>query len=129
MLLRILAVLGAMALLVPAARAEELTEAQRRAVADAVRETLKDPDSANFKWLAVPATEIETDVGGVFYCGLVNAKNSYGGYVGFQPYAAMLIRTKSGEWVATRMDSDLPGPEETRVAAVYATCRQEGYQF
>ena len=43
---------------------------------DAVLSTLKDPDSAQFQ-----------NVKG--YCGEVNSKNSYGGYVGFKRYVAM----------------------------------------
>lgn len=46
----------------------------------AVREQLKDPDSARFR---------NTTVSGVAYCGEVNAKNSYGGYVGFKRFIAI----------------------------------------
>lgn len=43
---------------------------------EAVLRTLKDPDSAQFQ-----------NVKG--YCGEVNSKNSYGGYVGFKRYVSM----------------------------------------
>ena len=42
---------------------------------------LKDPDSANFRNEKVIQNET-----GIYVCGEVNAKNSYGGYVGFMPY-------------------------------------------
>lgn len=50
------------------------------AIRDAVKETLKDPDSAKFK------TEL---VSGNIVCGEVNAKNSYGGYSGGRKYMAV----------------------------------------
>ena len=45
-------------------------------VVEAVKAKLKDPDSAKFK--DVKATGPDS------YCGWVNAKNSFGGYTGFQ---------------------------------------------
>jgi hypothetical protein len=46
----------------------------------AVLNSLKDPDSARFR---------NTSVNGATYCGEVNAKNSYGGYVGFKRFVAI----------------------------------------
>lgn len=48
---------------------------------EGVIEELKDPDSANFRNEKVIQNET-----GMYVCGEVNAKNSYGGYVGFMPY-------------------------------------------
>lgn len=45
----------------------------------AVLDLLKDPGSAQFR---------KTYVNGQYFCGEVNAKNSYGGYVGFRRFAA-----------------------------------------
>jgi hypothetical protein len=47
-----------------------------KAVIEAVKAQLKDPDSAQFKGIVQsgPST----------YCGWVNAKNGFGGYSGFQ---------------------------------------------
>jgi hypothetical protein len=45
----------------------------------AVALQLKDPESARFR---------DAFVNGSSYCGQVNAKNSYGGYVGFKRFAA-----------------------------------------
>ena len=44
----------------------------------AVIARLKDPDSANFKGVEVNSQRI--------VCGLVNARNSFGGYVGFSAF-------------------------------------------
>lgn len=51
-----------------------------------VKEALKDPASADFGDV-VPGKR-----GGATWCGSVNAKNSMGGYVGFQRYVAVLAR-------------------------------------
>lgn len=46
---------------------------------EAVRNQMKDPDSAVFK-------DVETSKGGGVACGLVNGKNGFGAMVGFQPF-------------------------------------------
>lgn len=55
-----------------------LTAANKEQIAKAVKDQLKDPDSARFRWPAVQEWGL--------YCGWVNAKNSYGGYAGFEPF-------------------------------------------
>lgn len=48
---------------------------------------LKDPGSAIFKESAFyPDKESGSNESNGYVCGLVNAKNSFGGYIGFQPY-------------------------------------------
>jgi hypothetical protein len=49
---------------------------------DAVLNRLRDPDSAKFKDLVA---SVSND-GEVFFCGRLNAKNSYGGYTGFETF-------------------------------------------
>lgn len=51
---------------------------EEREVRNAVSEQLKDPQSARF--------QNEREVRKGLYCGEVNAKNSFGGYTGFQPF-------------------------------------------
>jgi hypothetical protein len=53
-------------------------------VEQAVREQLKDPSSAQFG----PTSFFKDTTGEMFACGSVNAKNSYGGYVGSTPFYA-----------------------------------------
>ena len=48
----------------------------------AIKEGLKDPESAQFKNIAVKTNSL----GEVAVCGEVNARNSFGGYVGFQSF-------------------------------------------
>jgi hypothetical protein len=52
----------------------------------AVMDSLKDPDSAKFK----PFTLVTDADGNKKVCGQVNAKNAYGGYVGFTGFAYTL---------------------------------------
>jgi hypothetical protein len=57
-----------------------------------VRNELKDPGSAEFSHLELKKT---TDGTISVLCGMVNAKNSFGGYVGPKPFtAAQSIREK-----------------------------------
>jgi hypothetical protein len=60
----------------------ELSTAQLETVQESVRNDLKDPDSARFGG-TVAGTSSQ---GKVTVCGWVNAKNSYGGYAGKQPF-------------------------------------------
>jgi len=65
----------------------ELTEEQQLAATASVRELLKDPDSATFSGL-YGAKRIDGE-GPLVVCGYVNAKNSYGGYVGKKRFFAL----------------------------------------
>jgi hypothetical protein len=76
----------------PAVKPDLIAQARER-----VKEILKDPDSAKFR------TEFVGKDGAV--CGFVNAKNSYGGYSGFERYVVSLesVLLDSGE--SWKMDS------------------------
>ena len=67
----------------------ELSDTQFSTVKSAVRQNMKDPDSAQFgRYVAFRTTDSEgeqTD----YVCGYVNGKNSFGGYVGMTPYIAL----------------------------------------
>lgn len=63
-----------------------LTNEQKAAVEKGVRESLKDPSSSVFG----PMSASEKRSGVFYVCGYVNAKNSFGGYVGNQPYIGVL---------------------------------------
>lgn len=62
-----------------------------------VKAGLKDPGSAQFSELRVVGAEMQQRV-----CGLVNAKNSYGGYTGNQRFLVMAGSAYYGD--------DRPGP-------------------
>lgn len=72
----------------------------------AVKRTLKDPDSAKFEWpngfvYGWYKQPFGKKFNGWITCGLVNAKNGYGGYVG---RAAVIVVLQSGAVVETNMD-------------------------
>ena len=76
-----------------------LQKAQEDAIRSAVLARLKDPESARFG-------EIKAGVnsnGKILACGLVNSKNSYGGYTGMQPYSVEML----GETVTIQGPSEL----------------------
>ncbi|AJJ69510.1 Uncharacterised protein [Yersinia pseudotuberculosis] len=62
----------------------------KKLVEDAIRNELKDPDSAKFSDITTPRKEVMVKnrnfVYGYSSCVYVNAKNSYGGYAGKQLY-------------------------------------------
>lgn len=63
-----------------------LSEAEMGAIKARLTPMLKDPDSANFG----PTMAGKQPDGTVLVCGNVNAKNSFGGYIGMKPYYATL---------------------------------------
>lgn len=75
-----------------------MTEAECRAIVEPfLADRMKDPSSVQFRhtacekgyWGASPILGQST-VFGYFQSGQINAKNSYGGYVGFKPYKALI---------------------------------------
>ena len=77
-----------------------LTPVEKTALRASLVRTMKDPDAAQFKWM--PAVVAKTDIPmdrPIGYCGLINGKNSYGGYVGFKRFYATLTRNPKGEYV------------------------------
>ncbi|CAH2606379.1 conserved protein of unknown function (plasmid) [Rhodovastum atsumiense] len=58
---------------------------------DGVKDRLRDPDSAEFKNVFVRSLDENTRA----VCGLINAKNGFGGRVGFTPF--LVIFKKSGD--------------------------------
>ena len=65
----------------------ELEPSERDLLQRELFKQLKDPDSAKVRWPAF--------LGGTAYCGFFNAKNSYGGYVGYQAFMAS-VKKKDG---------------------------------
>ena len=84
----------------------QITEPEKAAVRLAIEQRLMDPMSAQYRWLPTVAADGA-------YCGYVNAKNRYGGYVGFASFLAWIrkpnedgsprvvlnmLATKPGNW-------------------------------
>lgn len=64
-----------------------LSEAQIAAVQRPIIADLKDPESARFTGIAAA----RSPSGAIAVCGYVNAKNSFGGYVGAKPFVGTLV--------------------------------------
>jgi hypothetical protein len=73
-----------------AANRVKLTKDLEKAIERAVKEDLKDPESAMFKHTIAFKDKDES----ITACGLVNSKNSYGGYVGDKAYRATVMLLK-----------------------------------
>lgn len=67
----------------------ELTPEEKHSLSQIISQSLKDPESARFKWMPVVLRERE---GITEYCGLVNGKNGYGGYTGFKRFYGHLAK-------------------------------------
>ena len=80
--------LAGLAILSSAALAQTAPELDEKLLQAAFQSELKDADSAKFRALRY---KMDTPEGWTM-CGEVNAKNSYGGYVGFQPFYALVLK-------------------------------------
>jgi hypothetical protein len=69
-----------------------LSQSEKTALASSLSQTLKDPGAAQFKWMPLNVTD-QNPTG---YCGLVNGKNSFGGYNGYRPFFAMISKAPDG---------------------------------
>lgn len=106
------------------AEARELSKKERTIVETAVKSSLKDPASATFKWLPLlPSADPAQP-----YCGLVNAKNSYGGYVGDAPFLVMVV-TEGGDKIlhAVVIGMATGDPTDTDSQVTRSFCTDYGY--
>lgn len=98
----------------------ELTAQEKISLGKSLASSLKDPESARFEWTKIPKNFTSS---GFDYCARVNSKNSYGGYVGTQPFYAFVIteggRIKTGQIIGV-------GSTESDRVAVLTMCRQKG---
>ena len=96
-----------------------LSALQISAVQREVRSNLKDPESARFGAIAASRSES----GKYAVCGFVNGRNSYGGYMGMQPYAGTLVTVASQNsfLIYSFNDGEIHNPWITR-----AYCRNSG---
>jgi hypothetical protein len=101
----------------------ELSPVEKVALAAAFAESLKDPGSAQFKW--VPVVLLERDGGTFDYCGLVNSRNSYGGYAGFQKFYAQIGKNDKGAF--TRGLIRTIASDDVNIVATDGLCEKHGY--
>ena len=89
--------LGAMAAVAQegsSSKLHELDDREKKVVTKAFFEALKDPDSAKIRWMPFN--------GNKYYCGQVNATNSYGGYTGYKYFNIDVDVDTGGRITATK---------------------------
>lgn len=112
---------------VVAAPKRDLTSAEKLSFAPVLAEGLKDPAAAQFKWMPVVLTERD---GITDYCGLVNGKNSYGGYTGFVRFYAQLKKDDKGQFIKATLREIEPANREPNPLDprwLNGICEQFGY--
>jgi hypothetical protein len=75
----------------------DLTAVEKQTLSKSLSKGLKDPASARFTWLKFPK-----NIESVTYCGMVNSKNSNGGYTGSMPFMAV-VTVKNGKAVGATL--------------------------
>lgn len=96
-----------------------LSSIQVAAVHNGVKAGLKDPFSAVFGRLAAS----KTSAGLIHVCGIVNSKNSFGGYVGDTAYYGLLIEGANGRRVFSLMGL---AENNNQVMVITTMCRETG---
>jgi hypothetical protein len=100
----------------PAAPRTVTVSAQKMAVyQSAVADTLRDPESARFRGVRVVREADGSDA----LCGELNAKNAYGGYVGYEPFYSPLVE------VGNKAVAVLWSPSRVGLEAVLEKCGRE----
>ncbi len=100
--------------------ARELSDAEKSVISKAMLDSLKDPESVRFKW--PPYVD-----GSDLYCGYVNAKNSFGGYVGDARFSAFVVLVDGEIKVAAPVGIATGDPSDSTSQAVGMTCAIKGY--
>lgn len=95
-----------------------LSAADIVAVQKGVRERLKDPESSRFGGMGASKRRD----GLIYVCGVVNARNSFGGYTGSQPFIGLL----QSDGIATRFGVFGIGGTDIETSAVLGECRDAG---
>lgn len=101
----------------PVVRMVALTEHQTTLILDGLRSVLKDPQSAILGRLKAGAVEQRED-SPAYVCGYVNAKNSFGGYVGDRPFFGLL---RGGSFMLGALGND-----RTESEVIYDMCNKLG---
>lgn len=104
----------------PVTLSEKLVSWVRKGVAA----RLKDPESARFGEMK----GMSDNNGAIVVCGLVNAKNSFGGYTGMLPFNGLLSEISNGETKRPFLVLGIGGSElDTRV--VLDVCLRHGIRL
>jgi hypothetical protein len=110
------------------AKARELTAPEKAALGRIIAASLKDPGAAQFRWMPI----IDRTRDGITdYCGLVNSKNSFGGYSGFVRFYVQLSKDDSGMFMRAAVRAIEPPNRETNLLDprwMNGICENFGYR-
>lgn len=109
------------------AATRQLTSSEKQIISTSLGRTLKDPASAQYHFPPVPLTSLSKGAK-VPYCFTVNAKNSFGGYVGQKMIVSLLIVSKGkivGFEYTTGLNDETPALRETTAEL----CALLGFRF
>jgi hypothetical protein len=104
-----------------------LTPGEKGSIGTAVSSKLKDPASAAFRWMPVSLVQRNDGSGITDYCGLVNAKTSYGGYAGFSMFYVQMRKNNQGQFSDIDLRLLMNHADAVSVRATEGACRQFGY--
>lgn len=94
----------------------KLTERDMKVVKAGVRDAFRDPESARFGGFR--ASRSKADV--IAVCGLVNAKNGYGGYTGETPFIGTIVGSGGSIYVI------MVAFTRSEIISVSRVCRSAG---
>lgn len=98
------------------------TDAQKAEIVAQIKDKLVDGQSAQWRWA-------DRAPGKDWYCGFVNAKNSFGGYTGFRPYVILYGINDTGKAgvVVFHLANDNPRSRDS--LTVVNLCPANGYSL
>ncbi|WP_095058022.1 hypothetical protein [Pseudomonas sp. Irchel s3f7] len=97
--------------------AKDFTSEQKKKLQDVVRDQLLDSESAKFK--------LGKYQGGTVYCGLVNSKNSFGGYAGNAVFQVFVLPSGGYQFLGMG-DGD---SESVPSVTITQSCAEHGYKL
>jgi len=128
-LIRTMLVVATLIGLQSTALARDLTLAEKKIVADVLRDRLRDPASAMFKWGplqgAVKSYDDSSETS-IVYCAYVNSRNAYGGFVGDTPFRVFLVLINDVVAIAAVVGI---GGSQIQTDTTYDLCAEDGYDL
>ncbi|MGA2891343.1 MAG: hypothetical protein ABSE22_00645 [Xanthobacteraceae bacterium] len=88
----------------PGLLSRDLLATEKATLGHVLSRTFKDPGSAQFQWGPV---WYAPNTASTEYCGIVNSKNSYGAYTGYQMFHATLYPDAKGQYTSGTLDGIL----------------------
>lgn len=97
----------------PLGEPRSLTPEEKSVIVSALDKELKDPDAAKYKWFKYNGYH--------HYCGMINGKNAYGGYIGYTHYLVEVTKDTSGK-IKSVSGLQIFGPDSPAPAVMKMVC-------